>query len=148
MAPDTNDNIPSHPVPPKPDSRQVGFSGRLVRWETSMEVRMQESYREGLASHPDPESCGGAREGAAEASIGVHAGKVLSREINDFRGPTLLSEAEGTNRTDDSASLCGTRRGRRPLACVETPCVGTRRSPGRPAKASRAASGRPKAGSR
>jgi len=109
---------------------------------------MQESYREGLASHPDPESCGGAREGAAEASIGVHAGRVLSREINDFRGPTLLSEAEGTNRTDDSASPSGTRRGRRPLACVETPCVGTRRSPGRPAKASRAASGRPKAGSR
>jgi hypothetical protein len=113
-----------------------------------MEGECKKSYREGLSSHPDSESCGGAREGAAEASIGVHAGKVLSREINDFRGPTLLSEAEGTNRTDDSAGLCGTRRNRRPLACVETPCVGTRRSPGRPAKASRAASGRPKAGSR
>jgi RNA-directed DNA polymerase len=68
---------------------------------------MQESYREGPASHPDPESCGGAREDAAEASIGVHAGKVLSREIRISRRPTLLSEAEGTNRTGDSASPCG-----------------------------------------
>jgi len=102
---------------------------------------MQESYREGIASHPDPESCGGVREGAAEASIGVNAGKVLSREIRNSRGPTLLSEAEGTNRAGDSASPSGTRRGRRPFACVETPCVGTRRSQRCPTKARWAVSG-------
>ena len=41
---------------------------------------MKESYTEGLASHSDPESCGGAREGAAEALTGAHMGRVLSRE--------------------------------------------------------------------
>ena len=41
---------------------------------------MKESYVEGLASHSGPESCGGARKGAAEALTGVRAGRVLSRE--------------------------------------------------------------------
>jgi len=63
-----------------------GLDECLVRWETSMEVRMQESYREGPASHPDPESCGGDRKGTPEASTGVHAGKVLSREISASGG--------------------------------------------------------------
>ena len=41
---------------------------------------MKESYTEGLANHSDLESCGGAREGAAEALTGAHMGGVLSRE--------------------------------------------------------------------
>jgi hypothetical protein len=41
---------------------------------------MKESYREGIASHSGPESCGGAREVAVEALTGVWMGRVLSRE--------------------------------------------------------------------
>ncbi len=45
-----------------------------------MESRMKESHAEGLASHGDPESCAGSREGAGEALTGAHTGRVLSRE--------------------------------------------------------------------
>ena len=41
---------------------------------------MKESYTEGLASHSDPESCGGVRKDAAEALTGAHTGRVLSPE--------------------------------------------------------------------
>lgn len=41
---------------------------------------MEESYREGIASHSGPESCGGAREGTVEALTGAWMGQVLSRE--------------------------------------------------------------------
>jgi hypothetical protein len=42
---------------------------------------MKEPCTEGVATHSGPESCGGARKGAAEALTGVRAGEVLSREI-------------------------------------------------------------------
>jgi hypothetical protein len=41
---------------------------------------MKESYVEGLADRNGPESCGSAREDAAEALTGVRAGRVFSRE--------------------------------------------------------------------
>lgn len=47
---------------------------------------MEESYGEGLATHTGPESCGGTREGVAEALTGVRAGRVFSRESNLVRG--------------------------------------------------------------
>jgi hypothetical protein len=47
---------------------------------------MKESYGKGLATHAGPESCGGAREGAAEALTGVRAGRVLSRERTFLQG--------------------------------------------------------------
>src|SRR6516225_175243 len=56
---------------------------------------MQESYGEGPASHPDPESCGSGREASAEALTGAHAGQPSSCEIRVSGVPTLLSEAEG-----------------------------------------------------
>jgi len=46
---------------------------------------MKESYVEGVATHDDPESCAGAREGTGEALTGARAGQVLSREMH-FRG--------------------------------------------------------------
>ena len=62
---------------------------------------MKVRYRKGLANHPDPESCGGAREGVVEALTGESAGQPLSREIKQSGAPTLLSEAEG--HTDEGA---------------------------------------------
>ena len=56
---------------------------------------MKESHRKGPANHPDPESCGLAREGGAEALTGAHTGQVLSCEIKTSRVPTPLNNAEG-----------------------------------------------------
>jgi hypothetical protein len=56
---------------------------------------MKEPHVEGPATHVGPESCAGTREGAGEALTGESAGRVLSREINTRRVPTLFLEAEG-----------------------------------------------------
>jgi len=110
---------------------------------------MKESHIEGVANHDDPESCGGAREGAVEALTGARTGRVLSREIKESGVPTLLTEAEGNTDGGAIASLRPTLRGRRPLARAESSCARTGRSPGRPPRmARRAASGRPMAGRR
>src|SRR5271170_6618451 len=89
---------------------------------------MQEPHVEGRANHDDPESCGGARKDAGEALTGAHAGEVSSREIRSTGEPTPLSYAEGNTVSDDKASPRQSPRGRRPSACVETPCTGTGRS--------------------
>lgn len=47
---------------------------------------MKESYGKGLATHTGPKSCGVVREGEAEASTGVRAGRVFSRERRFLRG--------------------------------------------------------------
>lgn len=107
---------------------------------------MQESYVEGLATYDGPESCVGIREGVGEALTGGNAGRVLSREINHIRAPTLLTEAEGNMHQDKTASPGTALRGRRPLACVDTPCARTGRSPTCPRRmVPWAASGRPEA---
>ena len=56
---------------------------------------MKESYRKGVASHPDPESCVASREAAIEALTGAHAGRVLSCEIIATRVPTSFRKAKG-----------------------------------------------------
>ena len=45
---------------------------------------MKESYRKGVANHPDPESCVASRKAAIEALTGARAGRVLSCEIIVF----------------------------------------------------------------
>src|SRR6266851_10515050 len=56
---------------------------------------MKESYRKGVASHPDPESCVGSRKAAGEALTGAHAGWVWSCEIIATGVPTSFRMAEG-----------------------------------------------------
>src|SRR5262245_57921783 len=56
---------------------------------------MKESYGEGPASHPDPESCGSGRKASTEALTGAHAGQPSSCEIRQSGVPTLLCEGEG-----------------------------------------------------
>src|SRR5262245_19436050 len=63
---------------------------------------MKESYGEGPASHPDPESCAGGRKAGGEALTGAHAGQPSSCEITSSGVPTPLSEAEGN--TNSGAS--------------------------------------------
>ena len=56
---------------------------------------MKESHGKDPASHPDPESCVGGREGAGEALTGAHAGQPLSCEISHPGCRRRYGEAEG-----------------------------------------------------
>jgi hypothetical protein len=60
-----------------------------------MELRMKESYGEGVAPHTGPESCAADRKVRGEALTGVRTGQPLSGETIQSGTPTLLSEAEG-----------------------------------------------------
>lgn len=84
---------------------------------------MKEPYGESLASHTDPESCVGAREGIGETLTGAHAGRVLSREIHQQIGaPTLSKKSEGNTGRIAIARCAQAPRGLRPRTCVETLC--------------------------
>ena len=56
---------------------------------------MKESYRKGVATHPDPESCVASRKATTEALTGAPAGRVLSCEIIASGVPTPYHVAEG-----------------------------------------------------
>ena len=58
---------------------------------------MKESHTEGLASHSDPESCGGVRKDAAEALTGAHTGRVLSPENFRNQGADDVNESGRQN---------------------------------------------------
>jgi hypothetical protein len=88
---------------------------------------MQESHREGVAIHPDPESCVVTRKGAIEALTGAQAGRALSCEITATGVPTLFSKAEGHIHEGDTASVRETPRSLRPLAGLDTPRARTGR---------------------
>ena len=47
---------------------------------------MKESYRKGVASHPDLESCVGRRKAAGEALTEAQTGRILNRVIPLVRG--------------------------------------------------------------
>ena len=98
------------------------------------EQRMKESYREGLASHPGPESCAGVREDAREALTGAHAGAVLSLENVVSWGADAVPMAEGNTAGSEKASIPSAPRGLRPDACVEALCTEIGRSRGFPSR--------------
>ena len=72
---------------------------------------MKESYGEGVATHPGPESCSVGRKGDGEALTGGRAGQVLSREIHGLGVPTPLRKAEGNIGGSVIASCRRTPRG-------------------------------------
>lgn len=51
---------------------------------------MKESHVEGVATHDDPESCVDVREDGYEALTGVHAGRVLSREMHFWDADAVI----------------------------------------------------------
>jgi hypothetical protein len=69
---------------------------------------------EGVANHTDPEPCGRVREDTAEASAGERIGQPLSRDRRMKPGADAVVSAEGNTHWRNSASVCATRRGRRP----------------------------------
>ena len=56
---------------------------------------MKVQYGKDVASHSGPESCGGAREGAAEALTGETGGSAIEPRNQKSGTPTPLSDAEG-----------------------------------------------------
>ncbi len=110
---------------------------------------MKEPYIKGVATHGDPESCVVRRKAYREALTGARAGTVLSREISQFRAPTLLADAEGHMGEVAIARSSPALRGRRPVARTEPFCARTGRSLARPGSmADWAASERPEAARR
>ena len=94
---------------------------------------MKELYIEGVATHGDPESCVGVRKGAGEALTGARAGRAIEPRNQARSGvPTLLRTAEGNTGGGAIASRWRTPRGRRTMACTESPCARTGRSHARP----------------
>ena len=93
---------------------------------------MKEPYREGVASHMGPESCVGGRKSVGEASIGVRAGWVLSREniTSERRRSHWMRKA--TSAASPSRDADRALRGLRPHARTETPHAEPGRSRVRP----------------
>ena len=60
-----------------------------------MEEEMQELYIEGLATHDDPESCAGTREGGGEALTGARAGRAIEPRNQGNRGAQAVKYVEG-----------------------------------------------------
>jgi RNA-directed DNA polymerase len=82
---------------------------------------MEVPYGEGIAGHTGPESCGGARESAAEALTGERAGWVLSREILDPRETGVLRGADAVRSCGRQHRTCRKREARTDPARSETP---------------------------
>ena len=90
---------------------------------------MEESHREGLTIHPDPESCATVRKGGGEALTGARLGEVLSREsCLDSGAPTLSIKTEGEMECAAIVRRISAPRGRRPSARTEPPYTVTGRS--------------------
>ena len=81
---------------------------------------MRELYIEGLATHDDPESCAGVREGVGEALTGVRVGWAMEPRNHNSGVPTLPVEAEGHIVGSAFASCRRTPRGLRTCACTES----------------------------
>ena len=68
---------------------------------------MKVQYGKDVASHSDPESCGAAREGGAEALAGETGGSAIEPRNQKSGTPTPLSDAEGKTNQGDSCESWG-----------------------------------------
>ena len=75
---------------------------------------MKVHHGEGVAIRTGPEPCVGTREGVGEASVGEHIGQPWSRENLSNSGADVFRITEGNTDRCVIASICPTRRGRRP----------------------------------
>src|SRR6476660_91781 len=106
---------------------------------------MKVQHGKDLANHSGPESCGGAREGVAEALAGETGGSAIEPRNQNSGSPTQLSDAEGkTDQGDRCESWDGPARSET-LHTREVSCTEAGRSPPCPARRRRAAQGRPRA---
>ena len=80
---------------------------------------MKVRYREGLAIHPEPESCAGVRKDTGEALTGTDASRVLSRESDPNTSGCLRHEG----RRGATLSVPLNREVHSDPARSETPCA-------------------------
>ena len=93
---------------------------------------MQESYREGVANHPDPEPCEGGRKAALEALDRGICRLGIELRNHRFGEPTAFGCQEGNNAPTRNRERGAAPRSQRPQACRETPCARTGRPRSRP----------------
>ena len=67
---------------------------------------MKVQYGKEMANHSGPESCGGTREGAAEALTGETGRSGIEPRNQKSGAPTLLSEAEGNTEQGVNRKPC------------------------------------------
>ena len=93
---------------------------------------MKESYREGVASHSDPEPCEGGGNVALEAlDRGIcRLGMELRNAV--FQDADGGGKSEGKTAGATEASTRPILRSRRPQACRETSCARSERPRNRP----------------
>ena len=68
---------------------------------------MKVQYGKEVANHSGPESCGGAREGAAEALTGETGGSAIEPRNQESGTPTPLCDAEGNTNQGDHCEPWG-----------------------------------------
>src|ERR1700742_4062208 len=98
---------------------------------------MKESYRKGVANHPDPEPCVGVVTSPAKRWTGAYAGWVTrSSELRNrqYRASTVSARLEDKTDVCDRHRECTwtALRSRRPHACIETSRARTERPHRRP----------------
>ncbi len=106
---------------------------------------MEEPYTEGLATHGDPESCVGVREGAGEALTGVRVGRAIEPRNHGFGVPTQWTYAEGNTagsarrelsagpaRSENLRMRGTSMRENREVPCSPVAVIGRRAAQGRP----------------
>jgi hypothetical protein len=106
----------------------TGWGQGKRRDKTGWELRMKESYREGLASRSGPESYAGGGNIAGVATAGVRAGQPLSSEITHLACRPRPDKGKATSTLALLASRRRTRRSLRTWACAETSIARTGRS--------------------
>jgi hypothetical protein len=102
---------------------------------------MKEPYREGVANHPDPESCVVSRKVGHEALTGAQVGWVLSREMEHLRGANAVRQSGKATRWKPLSRGPTTLRGQRPQTCLDPLCARTGRPRSRPSLENRRAGG-------
>ena len=82
----------------------------MVRWHKTGKTQWRKNpYEEGVAIHPGPESCVGAREGDGEALTGARAGRAIEPRNMISGTPTQSSDAEGEIRGVEKRDAAGSR---------------------------------------
>ena len=71
---------------------------------------MEKLYAEGVATHSDPESCVGAREGTGEALTGARVGRAIEPRNPQFGVPTLSQWRKATRPVALCEPLAGPAR--------------------------------------
>ena len=95
---------------------------------------MEKLYAEGVATHGDPESCVGAREGTGEALTGARVGRAIEPRNQRIRGADAVTQGGRQHRCRRYREPSGDPARSENLACTESSCARTGRSQVHPSR--------------